>query len=140
MEKGQLEVADIAADYVNCTQSGACELRCPHTLFTGDFYRFRTRTVDIVQAVRALAVDKGIHQPGWQTWNARTNAETHEPVLGETAISQDNVRNWADGLDLPIGGETILFVDCEAAFYRSSGPACRGPDPAVGGLRVRADG
>ena len=122
MEKGQLEVADIAADYVNCTQCGACELRCPNTLFTGDFYRFRTRTVDIVKAVRALAVDKGIHQPGWQTWNARTNEETHEPVLGDTTISQDNIRNWADGLDIPIGGETILFADCEAAFYRTSVP------------------
>jgi heterodisulfide reductase subunit D len=122
LEKGQLDVTDIAADYVNCTQCGACELRCPNTLFTGDFYRFRTRTVDVVKAVRALAVDKGVHQPQWQTWNARTNDQTHEPVLGDTEISQDNVRNWADGLDLPIGGETVLFVDCEAAFYRTSVP------------------
>ena len=30
------------------------------------------------------------------------------------------MRDWADGLDLPIGGETIMFVDCEAAFYRTS--------------------
>ncbi|MGH2477380.1 MAG: 4Fe-4S dicluster domain-containing protein, partial [Candidatus Limnocylindrales bacterium] len=44
MERGHLDVADVAADYVNCTQCGACELRCPNTLFTGDFYRFRTRT------------------------------------------------------------------------------------------------
>src|SRR5690606_1091283 len=43
MEKGELEVADVAADYVNCTGCGACELRCPNSLFTGDFYRFRTR-------------------------------------------------------------------------------------------------
>lgn len=122
LEQGQLEVADIAADYVNCTQCGACELRCPNTLFTGDFYRFRTRTVDVVKAIRALAVDQGIHQPGWQTWNARTNTQTHEPVLGETDVSQETVRDWADGLDLPIGGETVLFVDCEAAFYRTAVP------------------
>ena len=31
---------------------GACELRCPNTLFTGDFYRFRQRTIDVVQAMR----------------------------------------------------------------------------------------
>lgn len=122
LEKGEMEVEDIAADYVNCTQCGACELRCPNSLFTGDFYRFRTRTVDVVKAVRALAVDKGIHQPNWQTWNIRTNEQTHEPVLGDTVISQDNVRNWADGLDIGIGGETILFVDCEAAFYRTAVP------------------
>ena len=69
MEQGVLGVEDIARDYVHCTQCGACELRCPNTLFTGDFYRFRTRTVDLVKAVRALAVDAGIHQPGWRDWN-----------------------------------------------------------------------
>ena len=122
MERGQLEVEDIAADYVNCTQCGACELRCPNTLFTGDFYRFRTRTVDVVKAVRALAVDSGIHQPEWQRWNALTDERLHEPVLGETPIEQAHVRDWADGLGIPIGGESILFVDCEAAFYRTSVP------------------
>lgn len=122
LERGEMDVEDIAADYVNCTQCGACELRCPNSLFTGDFYRFRTRTVDVVKAVRGLAVDKGIHQPGWQTWNARTNEQTHEPVLGEQDVSQETVRDWADGLDIPVGGETILFVDCEAAFYRTSVP------------------
>ena len=122
MERGELDIADIAADYVNCTQCGACELRCPNTLFTGDFYRFRTRTVDVVKAVRALAVESGVHQPNWQVWNERTDLRTHEPVLGETPVSQEQVRDWAEGLDLPIGGETVLFVDCEAAFYRTSVP------------------
>jgi|GEM_PF-370423 heterodisulfide reductase subunit D len=127
MEQGLVDVADIAADYVNCTQCGACELRCPNTLFTGDFYRFRTRTVDLVKAVRALAVDQEVHQPAWQRWNAITDAKTHEPVLGSDAavsngVSQEHVRDWADGLDIPIGGDTILFVDCEAAFYRTSLP------------------
>ena len=55
-------------------------------------------------------------------WNARTDERTHEPVLGETPVSQEHVRDWSDGLDLPIGGETVLFVDCEAAFYRTSVP------------------
>ena len=82
-------IADVAADYVNCTQCGACELRCPNTLFTGDFYRFRTRTVDVVKAVRALAVEHGIHQPDWQRWNERTDERTHEPVLGDVPISQE---------------------------------------------------
>jgi heterodisulfide reductase subunit D len=120
MEKGHLEIADIASDFVNCVQCGACELRCPNTLFTGDFYRFRTRTVDLVKSVRALAVEQGIHQPKWKTWNERTNRELNEPVLGDTEITQANVRNWAAGLEIPIGGETILFVDCEAAYRRQS--------------------
>ena len=82
MEQGELSVEDVAADYVNCTQCGACELRCPNTLFTGDFYRFRTRTVDLVKAVRGLAVEQGIHQPGYQRWNLLTDERRHEPVLG----------------------------------------------------------
>jgi heterodisulfide reductase subunit D len=49
---------------------------------------------------------------------------TNEPVLGTTDEGQPQgqayVRNWAEGLDIPIGGETIMFVDCEAAFYRTS--------------------
>jgi heterodisulfide reductase subunit D len=122
MEKGELEVADVAADYVNCTGCGACELRCPNSLFTGDFYRFRTRTVDLVKAVRGLAVEQGVHQPGWQRWNLLTDERRHEPVLNGTPVDQSRVRDWAAGLDLPIGGETILFVDCEAAFYRTSVP------------------
>jgi heterodisulfide reductase subunit D len=122
MERGELDVVDIAADYFKCPQCGACELRCPNTLFTGDFYRFRTRTVDVVKAVRALAVESDVHQPKWRSWNERTDLHTHEPVLGETPVSQEKVRDWAEGLDIPIGGETVLFVDCEAAFYRTSVP------------------
>ena len=126
MEQGELSVEDVAADYVNCTQCGACELRCPNTLFTGDFYRFRTRTVDLVKAVRGLAVEQGIHQPGYQRWNLLTDERRHEPVLGEAdggvPVDQAHVADWAADLDLPTGGETILFVDCEAAFYRTSVP------------------
>lgn len=122
MEQGELSVEDVAADFVNCTQCGACELRCPNTLFTGDFYRFRTRTVDLVKAVRALAVERGVHQSAWRRWNLLTNERRHEPVLGGAPIDQQHVADWSYGLDLPVGGETILFVDCEAAFYRTSVP------------------
>ena len=122
MEQGLLSIEDVARDYVHCTQCGACELRCPNTLFTGDFYRFRTRTVDLVKAVRSLAVENGIHQPHWQRWNELTDERKNEPVLNGTPVSQEHVADWAEGLDLPVGGETVLFCDCEAAFYRTSVP------------------
>jgi heterodisulfide reductase subunit D len=122
MDQGHLTIEDVARDYVHCTQCGACELRCPNTLFTGDFYRFRTRTVDLVKAMRALAVEQGVHQPGWQRWNELTDQARNEPVLNGTPVSQDHVADWAEGLDLPVGGETVLFCDCEAAFYRTSVP------------------
>jgi heterodisulfide reductase subunit D len=119
MDQGNLSIADVADDYVHCTQCGACELRCPNTLFTGDFYRNRTQTVKLVKAMRALAVDAGIEQPNWKRWVEATLDAKNEPVL-DVPVSQENVASWAAGLDLPIGGETILFVDCEAAFYRTS--------------------
>jgi heterodisulfide reductase subunit D len=121
MEQGLVSLEDVARDYVHCTQCGACETRCPNTLMAGDFYRHRTRTVDVVKAVRALAVDNGIEQPGWKHWVDETVRARTEPVL-DVPIEQERVAEWADGLDLPIGGETILFVDCEAAFYRTSLP------------------
>jgi heterodisulfide reductase subunit D len=123
MEKGHLDIADVAADYVHCTQCGACETRCPNTLFTGDFYRNRVRTVDVVKAMRAFAVESGVEQPDWKRWNELTSRWGNEPVLGwNIETSQSKVRDWAQGLDLPTGGETILFCDCEAAFYRTSVP------------------
>ena len=91
MDKGHLTIEDVARDYVHCTQCGACELRCPNTLFTGDFYRFRTRTVDLVKAMRSLAVEHGVHQPGWQRWNELTDERKNEPVLNGTPVSQEHV-------------------------------------------------
>ena len=123
MEKGHLSVEDVAEDYVHCTMCGACELRCPNTLMTGDFYRFRQRTIDVVKAVRALAVKRGIHQKNWKRWAELTDRWGNEPVLGWTReTSGSKVRAWAAGLDIPTGGEAILFADCEAAFYRPSVP------------------
>jgi heterodisulfide reductase subunit D len=122
MDQGHLTIEDVARDYVHCTQCGACELRCPNTLFTGDFYRFRTRTVDLVKAMRALAVEEGVHQPGWRRWNELTDEARNEPVLNGTPVSQAHVADWAEGLDRPVGGETVLFCDCEAAFYLTSVP------------------
>jgi heterodisulfide reductase subunit D len=72
--------------------------------------------------MRALAVDNDIHQPHWQRWVEETSRQKSEPVLGEVPVSQDTVRDWAAGLDIPIGGETILFCDCEGAFHRTSVP------------------
>jgi heterodisulfide reductase subunit D len=120
MEKGLVGVEDVADDYVHCTQCGACELRCPNTLMAGDFYRVRTRTVDVVKAMRALMVATGNEREQWKLWNERLAEDHNEPVLGDVPVSQEHVADWAEGLGIPVGGETILFVDCEAAFARTS--------------------
>jgi heterodisulfide reductase subunit D len=121
MNQGAFDVGEVIEDYVNCTLCGACELRCPNTLFTGDFYRHRTQTVKVVKAMRSLAVRSGVEQPNWRRWVEATVDRKSEPVL-DVPVEQGRVAEWAKGLDLPIGGETILFCDCEAAFYRTSVP------------------
>ena len=137
MSQGGLGVEDVIDDYVHCTMCGACELRCPNTLFTGDFYRHRTQTVRVVKAMRALAVESEIHQPNWQRWNRPTDEQHNEPVVD--GVSQDQVAAWAEGLGLPVGGETIMFCDCEAAFYRLGRPGHRN-GPASRRCRVRSHG
>ena len=87
MDKGLLDIEDVADDYVHCTQCGACEIRCPNTLFVGDFYQARTETVKVVRAARALMVDKGLDRDGWKLWNRLTNELKNEPVLGTGTAS-----------------------------------------------------
>ena len=50
---------------------------------------------------------------------ADRRATTTSRCWARRRVCQEHVADWADGLDIPIGGETILFVDCEAAFYRT---------------------
>ena len=102
MDKGLLDIEDVADDYVHCTQCGACEIRCPNTLFVGDFYQARTETVKVVRAARALMVDKGLDRDGWKLWNRLTNELKNEPVLGTgngQPAGQDHVRDWAESAD-----------------------------------------
>ena len=82
----------------------------------------------------------GVHQPAWQTWNERTNERTHEPVLGETPVSQEHVRDWADGLDLADRRRDRAVRRLRGRVLPHLRPARRRPDPAAGRLRVRADG
>ena len=97
MEKGLVGVEDVADDFVHCTQCGACELRCPNTLMLGDFYRHRTRTVDVVKAMRALMVATGNEREGWKLWNERLAEDHNEPVLGDVRVSQEHVADLAGG-------------------------------------------
>ena len=117
-------IEDVAEDYVHCTMCGACELRCPNTLFTGDFYRFRPAHGRRRQG-DARARGRGGHPPGELEALGRADRP-----LGQRARARLEHRDLRGarsapgrpGLDIPTGGETILFADCEAAFYRPSVP------------------
>ena len=120
MERGELDVADVAADYVNCTRVAlSCAARTPCSPATSTASarapstssRPSVRWPSRVDPPAAVAVLERAHRPAHARAGARGDS-----------VSQDKVRDWAEGLDIPIGGETILFVDCEAAFYRTSVP------------------
>jgi heterodisulfide reductase subunit D len=117
MSQGEATLADVFDDYKHCLRCGACETRCPNTLFTGDFYLNRTRTTDIVAEVRAAAVEAGIEDSAWKKW-----AEDTIKYKNEMQGDPEKVADWADDFNLPRGGETILFCDCEAAYKRTSVP------------------
>ena len=72
-----------------------------------------------------------VHEFLLYTWGYRTDAQqaalVGQPVVlsrprESTGLSAMLTAARAGGLDIPIGGESILFVDCEAAFYRTSVP------------------
>ena len=131
MDKGHLGIEDVAEDYVHCTMCGACELRCPNTLFTGDFYRFRQRTIDVVKAMRS-ARGRERHPPAELEAVGRADGRWgNEPVLGWNIETPQRARfaPGRPGLDMPTGGETVLFADCEAAFNRTSVPRAVARDP-----------
>ncbi len=136
MEQGLLSIEDVARDYVHCTQCGACELRCPNTLFTGDFYRFvRGRFSSCERCARSPSTRASTNRTGSAGW--RRPPGRGPSRCSEVPVSQENVRDWADGLDIPEGGETILFCDCEG---RSTEPRCRGQPLAFSRSRGSSSG
>jgi heterodisulfide reductase subunit D len=48
MDRGLLDIEDVADDYVRCVQCGGCEIPCLNTLFVGDFDQARTETVKVI--------------------------------------------------------------------------------------------
>ena len=89
--------------------------------------RSRSRRDDPPGELEALG---RAHRPLGQ--RARSRLE-HRDVRGQACA------DWATGLDIPIGGETVLFVDCEAAFYRHLGAARRRAACSRRRRRVRPD-
>ena len=56
MDKGLLELEEVARDYVHCTQCGACELRCPNTLFAGTSTAFaHARSISSRRSARSAS-------------------------------------------------------------------------------------
>ena len=109
---GLLAIEDVAEDYVHCTQRGACELRCPNTIFAGDFYRFLHPHGRPGQGHARARGRQRHHQPGWQRWNlAHGRAEQRARAL--SGVSQERVADWPPS------------STCRSAARRSSSATAR---------------
>jgi heterodisulfide reductase subunit D len=110
-------LAELSGTIMSCLECGACELRCPTTLYGGDFYRSTTTTVDLVRKLRRDMVADGTPFDGYEQVSAAV--ERH---LGYFEGPESELTRWADGLDLPHSGETIMFVDYFDAFETTEVP------------------
>lgn len=111
ISQGMGELGDVREQVTNCLECGACELRCPNTLFAGDFYGASTTTVDLVRKVRRDLVAAEI---GFERYDAIV--AVIDRYLGYFTGPEENLTRWAEGLELPFAGETMLFVDYFNAF------------------------
>lgn len=117
VSQGMGEIGEMQDTITYCLECGACETRCPNTLFAGDFYGASTTTVDLVRKVRRDLVASGL------------GFEKHEEILAQVDKYLgyfegpiEDLTKWADGLDLPFVGETMLFVDYFNAFETTDVP------------------
>lgn len=117
ISQGMGELGELKETITNCLECGACEVRCPNTLFAGDFYGASTTTVDLVRKVRRdlLASEGGF--------------EGHEEILAMVDRylayfdgPEADLTRWAEGLDLPFSGKTMMFVDYFNAFETTDVP------------------
>lgn len=111
ISQGMGELSDVREQVTNCLECGACELRCPNTLFGGDFYGASTTTVDLVRKVRRDLVAAEI---GFEKYEAIV--EVIDRYLTYFEGPEEDLTRWAEGLNLPFSGETMLFVDYFNAF------------------------
>jgi Fe-S oxidoreductase len=111
ISQGMGELGDVREQVTNCLECGACELRCPNTLFAGDFYGASTTTVDLVRKVRRDLVAADI---GFEKYEAVL--AVIDQYLKYFEGPEEDLTRWAEGLNLPFSGETMLFVDYFNAF------------------------
>ena len=114
VSRGLESLENLKDTFTYCLECGACELRCPNTLFGGDFYKRRTTTVDLVRKVRRDLLAQGEKPENWE--EVEKKIEQHKKYYNS---SIEEIHQWARDLNLPNKGEIILFVDYFCAFQET---------------------
>lgn len=104
--QGISKFEELGDTFTHCLQCGACEIRCPNTLFMADFYRTRLTTVELVRKVRSDLVREGVDYPGSD--NVQKEIDAHLVTIEK----QQDMLAWTGDLGLQIGGESsiVLYV------------------------------
>ncbi|MCL2780806.1 MAG: (Fe-S)-binding protein [Actinomycetia bacterium] len=111
------DIDELHETITNCLECGGCETRCPNTLFAGDFYGTSTTTVNLVRKIRRDLVAAGTGFDGAPEILAQV-----DKYLGYFTGPVADLTKWADGLELPFSGATMLFVDYFNAFETTDVP------------------
>jgi Fe-S oxidoreductase len=110
-------LSDLIDSITLCLECGACELRCPNTLYTGDFYGQTTTLVDLVKKVRRDLIAQGTPPTNWED----VDKYIQEDLAREKGPAAE-ITKWAADFSLPNKGETMLFVDYFNAFQTTDVP------------------
>lgn len=114
VSRGLAKLEDLLDSFAYCLECGSCEIRCPNTLFSGDFYNYTTTTIDLVRFVRKQLYDKGLSPRDWDKVTASLNRLE--------SVSKDELVEWSRGLNVKrdVPSDVVLLVDTFTATQLSS--------------------
>jgi len=106
VNQGISKFEELGDTFTHCLQCGACEVRCPNTLFMADFYKTALTTVELVRKVRSDLVRDGVGYPGSDI--VQKEIDNHLA----TVEKRQGMLAWAADLGLQVGGEcgVVLYV------------------------------
>jgi len=112
--RGLAKLEDLLDSFTYCLECASCEIRCPNTLFAGDFYKNTTTTIDLVRFVRKQLYDKGLRPKNWEKVVSSLNRLE--------AVSKEEIIEWSRGLNVKrdVSSETGLLIDTFTATQLSS--------------------
>lgn len=124
VHQGLSEFKELGDTFTHCLQCGACEIRCPNTLFMADFYKTALTTVELVRKVRSDLVREGVGYPNYEL--VQKELDTHLSSIEKV----DESLAWAKDLGVQIGGQ------CSAVLYVSRFTAAQVSDTARAAVRL----
>lgn len=104
--RGLEQMENLPETFTHCLECGGCAIKCPNTLFGGDFYRYETTTPELVRKIRHDDAASGRRPADWKA--VEEYVAQHE---GYVADQEALVTRWADGLPVADKADTVLFVD-----------------------------